>query len=164
MARPRLLGQLRVMTPKIRSKEQYRRAREGERLLEPALAAHIFAHQAAPRGNRVRQIRGLTQDGALLLEMPRHEGNSVKSAEIAPSTTRHCQHAQLGFVSFEYVAREIKIGKRLIKLIEFRSLGMAHGRDRRVEGRAVKAQQCTDRCGNDEYIPERTELNEGGSL
>src|ERR1700733_6064796 len=164
MALPCLLGQLRVMTPKIRPKDQCRRAREGERLLEPALSAQVFATQAAPRGSHVRRIRGFIQDGALLLEMPHHEGNSIESAEVAPSTTRHRQYAQLGFVSFQYVAREIKIGKRLIKLIEFRSLSMAHGRDRRVEGRAIKVQQCTNRCGNDEYIPERAELNEAASL
>src|ERR1700678_454745 len=96
--------------------------------------------------------------------MPHHEGNSVKSAEIAPATTRHREYAQLGFVTFEYVAREINLGKRLIKLIEFRPFRMPHGRDRRVEGRAIKVQQRTDRCGNDEYIPERTKFDEPASL
>ena len=56
--------------------------------------------------------RGLTQDGALLHETPHHERNPVQGAEIAPTATRHRQYAQLAFVSFEYVAREIKVGKR----------------------------------------------------
>src|SRR6202034_3079285 len=130
------------MSPKIRPKDQCRRMRERERLSGPALAADIFAHQAPPGESHARRIGGTPQDGALFLEIPHHESNPVNSTEIAPSTPRHRQYTQLGFVSFEYVAREINLGKRAVKLIEFRSLGMAHGRDRRIEGRAIKAQQC----------------------